>query len=249
MTHDYRRHSTTTLFAALNVLEGKVTGCCMAHHRHQAFIRFLDAIEAQERKAIHAIVDNYATHKHPKVRRWLARHLRWTFHFTPTSASWLNAVRGDGVLVYFGYPQAHEDDAERAVRVGLELVQALGGLQSGVSLQTRVGIATGLVVIGDLIGSGAAQEQAVVGETPNVAAHLKALPSRAPSSSLRARETLWTHNRPLRKAMRSDKLGAMNSIVDEVRPASLKGGLWREIVDAPLTEQLHDKALQRARGQ
>jgi class 3 adenylate cyclase/predicted ATPase len=80
---------------------------------------------------------------------------------------------GDGVLVYFGYPQAHEDDAERAVRAGLELVQAVGGLQSGVSLQTRVGIATGLVVVGDLIGSGAAQEQAVVGETPNVAARLQ----------------------------------------------------------------------------
>src|SRR5947208_2712115 len=96
MTHDYKRHGTTSLFAALNVLEGKVTGCCMAHHRHQEFIRFLDAVEAQvpKRKAIHAIVDNYATHKHPKVRQWLARHPRWTFHFTPISASWLNAVEG-----------------------------------------------------------------------------------------------------------------------------------------------------------
>jgi class 3 adenylate cyclase len=82
---------------------------------------------------------------------------------------------GDGVLVYFGYPQAHEDDAERAVRAGLELVQGVGGLKSGVSLQTRVGIATGLVVVGDLIGSGAAQEQAVVGETPNVAARLQSV--------------------------------------------------------------------------
>jgi class 3 adenylate cyclase len=80
---------------------------------------------------------------------------------------------GDGVLVYFGYPQAHEDDAERAVRAGLELVQAVGGLKSGAPLQTRVGIATGLVVVGDLIGSGAAQEQAVVGETPNIAARLQ----------------------------------------------------------------------------
>jgi class 3 adenylate cyclase len=79
---------------------------------------------------------------------------------------------GDGVLVYFGYPQAHEDDAERAVRAGLELIQAVGGLKSTAPLQTRVGIATGLVVVGDLIGSGAAQEQAVVGETPNVAAGL-----------------------------------------------------------------------------
>ena len=68
----------------------------MQHHRHQEFIRFLNAIEAQvpARKEIHAIVDNYATHKHPKVRQWLARHPRWTFHFTPTSASWLNAVEG-----------------------------------------------------------------------------------------------------------------------------------------------------------
>jgi class 3 adenylate cyclase len=82
---------------------------------------------------------------------------------------------GDGVLVYFGYPQAHEDDAERAVKAGLELIQAVGGLKSSTSLQTRVGIATGLVVVGDLIGSGAAQEQTVVGETPNLAARLQAI--------------------------------------------------------------------------
>jgi hypothetical protein len=80
-----------------------------------------------------------------------------------------------GVLVYFGYPEAHEDDAERAVRAGLELIQAVGGLKSTTSLQTRVGIATGLVVVGDLIGSGAAQEQAVVGETPNLAARLQGI--------------------------------------------------------------------------
>ena len=82
---------------------------------------------------------------------------------------------GDGVLVYFGYPQAHEDDAERATRAGLELIQAVGGLKSSTSLQTRVGIATGLVVVGDLIGSGAAQEQTVVGETPNLAARLQGI--------------------------------------------------------------------------
>jgi transposase len=96
MTHDYKRNGTTTLFAALNVLDGTVIGRNMQRHRHQEFIRFLNAIEAQvpARKAIHAIVDNYATHKHPKVQKWLARHPRWTFHFTPTSASWLNAVEG-----------------------------------------------------------------------------------------------------------------------------------------------------------
>ena len=80
---------------------------------------------------------------------------------------------GDGVLVYFGYPQAHEDDAERAVRAGLELVAAVRGLKIDAPLQTRVGIATGLVVVGDLIGSGASQEQAIVGETPNLAARLQ----------------------------------------------------------------------------
>jgi class 3 adenylate cyclase len=82
---------------------------------------------------------------------------------------------GDGVLVYFGYPQAHEDDAERAVRAGLELVAAVGALKTHAPLQTRVGIATGLVVVGDLIGSGASQEQAIVGETPNLAARLQSI--------------------------------------------------------------------------
>ena len=82
---------------------------------------------------------------------------------------------GDGVLVYFGYPQAHEDDAERAVRAGLELIGAVSALKSNAPLQTRVGIATGLVVVGDLIGTGSAQEQAVVGETPNLAARLQGI--------------------------------------------------------------------------
>jgi transposase len=94
MTHDYKRHGTTTLFAALNVLDGTVVGRCMARHRHQEFLRFLNAIEraVPAGKVIHVILDNYAAHKHPKVLAWLARHPRWTFHFTPTSGSWLNAV-------------------------------------------------------------------------------------------------------------------------------------------------------------
>src|SRR5262245_61848595 len=82
---------------------------------------------------------------------------------------------GDGVLVYFGYPEAHEDDAERAVRVGLELIAAVIALKTRASLQTRIGIATGLVVVGDLIGSGEAQERGIVGETPNVAARLQGI--------------------------------------------------------------------------
>jgi transposase len=96
MTYDYKRHGRTTLFAALNVLDGTVIGRNMQRHRHQEFIRFLNTIERDvpAGKTIHAIVDNYATHKHPAVRRWLARNPRWTFHFTPTSASWLNVVEG-----------------------------------------------------------------------------------------------------------------------------------------------------------
>jgi transposase len=94
MTHDHVRHGTTTLFAALNVLDGKVIGRCMARHRHQEFLRFLNAVEAAvpAGKIIHAILDNYGSHKHPKVHAWPGRHPRWTFHFTPTSGSWLNAV-------------------------------------------------------------------------------------------------------------------------------------------------------------
>jgi len=96
MTHDYKRHGTTTLFAALNVLSGKVFGRCMPKHRHQEYIRFLSAVDATvpAGKAVHAIVDNYATHKHAKVREWIQDHPRWVFHFTPTSSSWLNAVEG-----------------------------------------------------------------------------------------------------------------------------------------------------------
>jgi DDE superfamily endonuclease/Homeodomain-like domain len=94
MTHDYKRHGTTTLFAALNVLEGTVIGRCMQRHRHQEFIRFLNAVEraVPAGMLVHCILDNYAAHKHPNVLKWLARHPRWTFHFTPTSGSWLNAV-------------------------------------------------------------------------------------------------------------------------------------------------------------
>jgi class 3 adenylate cyclase len=98
---------------------------------------------------------------------------------------------GDGVLVYFGYPQAHEDDAERAVRASLELVAAVGALKTQAPLQTRVGIATGLVVVGDLMGSGASQEQAIVGETPNLAARLQGVAERTAWSLPRALRSSW----------------------------------------------------------
>lgn len=131
LTHDYKRHGTTTLFAALNILDGAVIGRCMQKHRHQEFIRFLNTVERDvpAGKLIHAVLDNYATHKHPKVRAWLERHPRWVFHFTPTSASWLNAVEGffsvltrrrlsrgvfKGVVdlqaAINGYLKAHNDD-------------------------------------------------------------------------------------------------------------------------------------------
>ena len=94
MTHDYKRHGTTTLFAALDVATGRVIGQCMQRHRHQEWLRFLRRIEAETPKHldVHLIADNYATHKHANVRVWLKRHKRFHMHFTPTSASWLNQV-------------------------------------------------------------------------------------------------------------------------------------------------------------
>src|SRR6478609_8911811 len=94
MTHDYKRHGTTTLFAALDVATGKVIGQCMPRHRHQEWLRFLRRIDAETAKHldVHLIADNYATHKHAKVQAWLKRHKRFHMHFTPTSASWINQV-------------------------------------------------------------------------------------------------------------------------------------------------------------
>src|SRR5437867_3270898 len=94
MTHDYKRNGTTTLFAALNVADGKVIGTCMDRHRHQEWLKFLRRIDEQTPadKQLHLIADNYATHKHPRVQSWLKRHPRFHMHFTPTSASWLNMV-------------------------------------------------------------------------------------------------------------------------------------------------------------
>jgi len=94
MTHDYKRHGTTTLFAALNVLTGRVTGLCQSAHTHEQWLKFLKKLDRNvpRDKVIHVICDNYATHKHDVVTRWLERHPRFTMHFTPTSASWLNMV-------------------------------------------------------------------------------------------------------------------------------------------------------------
>ncbi len=94
MTHDYKRNGTTTLFAALNVLDGQVIGQCQQHHTHAEWLKFLKKIdrETPKDKTLHLIADNYATHKHPVVQEWLAKHPRFNMHFTPTSASWLNMV-------------------------------------------------------------------------------------------------------------------------------------------------------------
>jgi transposase len=133
MTHDYKRHGTTTLFAALNVAEGIVIEACMSRHRHQEWIKFLKEIERRTPPDLdlRLIADNYATHKHPKVKRWLARHPRFHMHFTPTSSSWLNLVerwfrelthkrlrRGTFQSVrqlqqaIFGYVERHNDTAQ-----------------------------------------------------------------------------------------------------------------------------------------
>jgi transposase len=94
MTHDYIRHGTTTLFAALDVLQGTVIGGCFDRHRHEEFLRFLRQIDRETLpdRQLHLVVDNYATHKHPSVKNWLKRHPRFHLHFTPTSSSWLNLV-------------------------------------------------------------------------------------------------------------------------------------------------------------
>lgn len=94
MTHDYKRNGTTTLFAAIELAEGKLIGTCMKNHRHQEWIKFLKLIDKETPRELdlHLIVDNYATHKHPKVKSWLKRHKRFHMHFTPTSCSWLNLI-------------------------------------------------------------------------------------------------------------------------------------------------------------
>jgi len=94
MTHDYKRNGTTTLFAALNVLDGQIIAQCQSRHRHIEWLKFLRQIEREtpKQKTLHLIADNYATHKHPKVQAWLSKHPRFTMHYTPTSASWLNMV-------------------------------------------------------------------------------------------------------------------------------------------------------------
>ncbi len=97
-THDYKRNGTTTLFAALNVATGEVMGDCQPRHRHQEFLKFLKQMDKEmPQKQLHLILDNYGTHKHPKVMRWLARHRRFHLHFTPTGASWMNMVE-----IWFG---------------------------------------------------------------------------------------------------------------------------------------------------
>ena len=121
LTHDYKRNGTTTLFAALNVLDGQVISQCQQRHRHIEWLKFLKQIDSQtpKDKALHLIADNYATHKHPKVQKWLTKHKRITMHFTPTSAAWLNMVE-----------RFFRDISENRLRRGVftsvaELVQAI----------------------------------------------------------------------------------------------------------------------------
>ena len=125
-THDYRRHGTTTLFAALEVATGRVTEACYDRHRHEEFLRFLKQVaKAYPRVRLHIVVDNYATHKHPDVRAWLARNPRIVLHFTPTSGSWLNMVE-----IFFGIitRQAIRRGTHRSVK---DLVAAIGSFIDG----------------------------------------------------------------------------------------------------------------------
>ena len=94
MTHDYKRNGTTTLFAALSMLDGKVIGQCLPRHRHQEFLKFLRALDREfpPELELHLIIDNYQTHKHENVKKWLAKHPRFHLHFIPTSSSWLNLI-------------------------------------------------------------------------------------------------------------------------------------------------------------
>lgn len=123
LTHDYKRNGTTTLFAAIDMLKGRVISCCMPRHRHQEWIRFLRRIDAEtpEDLELHLILDNYATHKHPKVRAWLKRHKRFHLHFIPTSSSWLNVIE-----------RFFRDLTDKRLRRGVfrsvpELIQAIEG--------------------------------------------------------------------------------------------------------------------------
>jgi transposase len=122
MTHDYKRNGTATLFAAMNTIDGTVISMCDDQHRHQEWLKFLRVIDqvTPERKAIHLIADNYATHKHPRVQKWLARHPRFHVYFTPTSSSWLNMVE-----------RFFRDLTENRIRRGIfhdveELIMAIG---------------------------------------------------------------------------------------------------------------------------
>ena len=133
VTHDYYRHGTTTLFAALDVLDGKVITQCKPRHRHQEFLAFLNHLDRNvpPRLDIHLIADNYGTHKHSKVKAWLARHPRYHIHYTPTYASWLNQVeRGLGLITQ----QAIRRGSFRSVK---ELVQKIDAYVAHYNLHRR----------------------------------------------------------------------------------------------------------------
>ena len=156
MTHDYKRNGTTTLFAALETLQGKVVGECHQRHRHQEFLKFLRRLDKEfpGKIPLHLVMDNYGTHKHEKVRAWLKRHPRFVPHFVPTSSSWLNLVErwfghlqaGEGILLSDGL-SGYVDDArmgaslagarstpEEAVRI-LAKLAADGGNEDNISVQ------------------------------------------------------------------------------------------------------------------
>ena len=164
----HRRRVRRAIAELKGALEPRATAAPVAPHdtaeRRQVTVMFSDLVGSA---ALSARMDP------EDLREVISAYQKSVAETVNRFGGFVAKYMGDGVLVYFGYPQAHEDDAERAVRAGLDLVAAVGGLKTHAPLQTRVGIATGLVVVGDLIGLGASQEQAIVGETPNLAARLQ----------------------------------------------------------------------------
>jgi class 3 adenylate cyclase len=161
MKADAKSHETTAKFVA-----AADTRPMEAAERRQVTVLFSDLVGST---ALSSQMDP------EDLREIISAYQRRVAEVVIRSNGFIAKYLGDGILVYFGYPKAHEDDAERAVRAGLELIAAVSELKTRASLQTRVGIATGLVVVGDLLGSGESQERGIVGETPNLAARLQGL--------------------------------------------------------------------------
>jgi transposase len=160
LTHDYQRNGTTTLFAAIDVAAGRVIGTCQRRHRHQEWIRFLKRIDAETPAELdlHLIVDNYATHKHPAVGRWLKRHRRFHVHFIPTSSSWLNVVE-----------RWFREITEKRIRRGTfkNVAQLIAAIESFIATHNETGIAFAWTATADTILAKVERARAALDKTPS----------------------------------------------------------------------------------